>query len=287
MRRTALVFVLALGACGSPEARTPAPIPTGTTPAPAPPPPAHPPARIEDSKHVALGVPKDADDSDDYLMDKGEFVLSYSARLNAPSWVAWRLEKADLGSVSRSPGFHADATLPRAFYAVQDEDYTRSGYDRGHMCPSADRTRTKESNLATFVLTNAHPQLHELNAGPWEDLEKHAREIVRSGKDLFVVAGGLFDAAPKRIGHATDPGRRVAVPRASFKVIVVVDRGGGLANVEASTPTIAVIMPNEPAVAGHAWTEYAVTIRDVERESGYDFDARVPRAIQDAIEARR
>lgn len=236
---------------------------------------------VEDSKHLALGRPRDADESDDVLLDRGEMVISYNPALNVANWVAWRLERDDLGPISRSTGFHPDTGLPRNLYAVQDGDYVRSGYDRGHLCPSADRTRSRDANLATFVLSNVHPQLHELNAGPWEDLEKHGRELARSGEDLYVVAGGLFERPPPRIGHG------VSVPKASFKVIVSVSHGAGLGGVTERSPTIAVIMPNDRSVKDHPWNDFAVSIRDVERASGYDFDGRVPRPIQDAIEERR
>jgi endonuclease G len=298
-----LLGVAGVAACGTvadsrgpaaPARPTPAPTrtPTATpTSSPTPRPPANPSdgsaGRVQNSEHVALGVPKDGDPSDDYLLDEREFVVSYNARLNAPNWVAWRLESSDLGHASRSSGFRADARLPSAFYHVKDDDYVRSGYDRGHMCPSADRTRSADANLATFVLSNAHPQLHALNAGPWEDLENESREIARSGKDLYVVAGGLFDASPKRIGRDPDPARRVAVPRASFKIAVVVDHGAGLAGVTSDSPAIAVVMPNDRTAKDHRWRDYACTIRDVERASGYDFDGRVPRALQDAVETRR
>lgn len=236
---------------------------------------------------MALGVPRDEDPSDDYLMDKTEYVVSYNRRLNAPNWAAWKLDASDLGHASRSPGFRSDETLPAGFYVVRDGDYARSGYDRGHLCPSADRTSSPATNAATFVFTNVHPQLHELNAGPWEELEVHERELAHGGKTLYVVAGGLFDREPPRIGHDRDPAHRVAVPKASYKVIVALARGESARDVRPTTATIAVIMPNEKEAGRHAWTDYVRTIREVEQASGYDFDTRLPPAIQEAIETKR
>ncbi len=235
---------------------------------------------------MTLGVPRDADDSDDYLMDKGEYVVSYNARLNASNWVAWRLVRADLGHAGRSPTFRSDDALPRGFYVVKDADYHASGFDRGHLCPSADRTSSPAVNATTFVFTNVHPQVHELNAGPWEDLEKHERELARAGKDVYVVAGGLFDRDPPRIGHDLDPLHRVAVPRASFKVIVALEHGQRAEHVSPSTIAIAAAMPNTREVRDRPWTAYETTIHEIERQSGYDFDARVPRAAQDALEKK-
>lgn len=260
---------------------TPSPAPPSSTPTPAP-------SAIERSIHVALGVPRDGDDSDDVLLDKMEYVVSYNPHLNVPNWVAWHLDASDLGSTKRSGKFSSETALPPPFYVVQDSDYSGSGYDRGHLCPSADRTSSLDANRATFVFTNILPQIHELNSGPWEKLESHARELANRGKELFIVAGGTFASDPKRIGKNADPARRVAVPNANFKIVVVLDRHGqGAESVSASTQAIAVLMPNDRSTRGRAFTDYLTTVRDIERATGYDFHARVPPAIQDVFESRR
>ena len=282
--RSLALLLLFVAACGpAPTPATPLPPPPVTTP-PAPRP--SDASAIERSIHVALGAPRDGDPSDDYLMDKVQYVVDYNARLNGPNWVAWHLDRRDLGRAPRSPGFKPDDALPQGFYVVKDHDYTGSGYDRGHLCPSADRTASPALNATTFVMTNVHPQLHELNAGPWEKLEEHERELAKRGRDLYIVAGGVFDREPKRIGRDPDPAHRVAVPKASYKIIVVLEPGQGAESVRPDTEVIAVVMPNTPEVKDHAWSEYAVTIRDVERTTGYDFLGRVPQGVQDVVETR-
>jgi len=228
--------------------------------------------------HVALGLPRDGDPSDDYLMDKGQYVVSYNPRLNAPNWVAWRLTKEDLGGAPRSSGFRPDPALPAPLYRVADDDYRGSGYDRGHLCPSADRTASPDANRATFLFTNVHPQVHDMNAGPWEKLEVHARTLARGGRDVYVVAGGVFAAEPARIGHG------VAVPTASYKVLVAVPRGAHAREVDATAPTAAAIVPNRAGLAREPWTRFATTVRDVEAVTGYDYFARLPPEVADALE---
>lgn len=232
-----------------------------------------PPAAIERSPHVALGVPRDADPSNDLVLDKGEFVLSYDGARSVTHWVAWRLRASDLGRLKRSDRFYEDPFLPAGVRRVQPHDYARSGYDRGHLCPSADRTASHEANLTTFVMTNVQPQLHDLNAGPWEALEAWSRDQVRGGaKELYVVAGGVFDAAPQKIGAG------VPVPDRSFKVIVALDPGKGPADVRPATPTVAVLMPNVHGIKERPWTDYATSIAEVERATGYRFFDKVPAA---------
>lgn len=240
------------------------------------------PGSIAASEHVALGVPADRDPSDDYLLDEREYVVSYNPNLHVPNWVAWKLEASDLGHVRRSDHFRADEQLPDGLYRVTPHDYVRGGYDRGHLCPSADRTGTEAANTLTFLMTNMQPQIHELNGGPWERLEQYERERAkRPGARLYIVAGGVFDASPKTIGHG------VAVPKASFKIVVILQRGAGARDVAESTPVIAAVMPNEAGVGAHPWTDYVTSVDDIEEETGYDFLSAVPEPVQRAIEARR
>ena len=123
---------------------------------------------------------------------------------------------------------------------MRPTDYTGSGYDRGHIAPSADRTRNKADNSSTFLMTNMMPQVPEVNRGVWGDLEEYCRELVQQGKELYIVAGP--------VGRNGSIGRKekIAVPAKNWKVIAVLDRQGlGMQGVNANTRTIAVIMPND------------------------------------------
>lgn len=73
------------------------------------------------------------------------------------NWVAWELTKVDFGTSDRQDDFRPDPYLPAGWYRGKTSDYTGSGFDRGHLCPSADRTFTLEDNSATFLMTNIIP----------------------------------------------------------------------------------------------------------------------------------
>jgi endonuclease G len=237
--------------------------------------------RLASSRHLVLGIPTDADPSDDILLDEREFVVSYNPKRLDPNWVSWNLDRGHLGHSHRKDNFHADESLPMNVHRVTPHDYLNSGYDRGHMCPSADRDATPEMNSITFLMTNMEPQLHELNAGPWEKLEEHERQLAAApDAEVYIVAGGLFDAIPPQIGHG------IAVARANYKLIVVLKTGQTANDVTRTTAVIAVVMPNERGVGAHAWTDFATTVDEIEKQSGYDFLARVPDAVETIIEAR-
>jgi endonuclease G len=239
-------------------------------------------AVVARSIHVALGVPTDSDASDDILIEHDSFVLSYNPHLREPNWVSWHVTAADLGLVKRQNRFHTDSLLPDIYAAVLPTDYRATGYDRGHMCPSADRTATIEENDETFVMTNMEPQLHRLNAGPWSQLEAFERHLVTADhKEVFIVAGGVFDSVPMTIG----PG--IAVPHANYKIIVVVEPGQGVDGVNDATVVYAAVMANAAAVSGTHWRQYLTTVDDIELQTGYDFLRDVPTSIQAVVESRR
>jgi len=238
-------------------------------------------SEIDSSPHVMLGVPTDRDPRDDFLINHGVYVVSYNRNRNDPNWVSWKLTAQDLGGEERQNDFRPDNALPDDFMHITRKDYAGSGYDQGHMCPSAHRTATAEMNSLTFLMTNMQPQRHGLNAGPWKSLETFERNLVdRNGKEVYVVAGGLFGASPKIIGNG------VAVPKQNFRITVVLDQGQRLGDVSTNTPIFAVEMPNEPTAAGHRWTEFKVTIDRVEQDSGYDFLSALPDNLEKEVEAR-
>ena len=233
------------------------------------------------SIHVALGIPRDSDPSDDYLVDHRIYVVSYNPRRNIPNWVAWELDRSFLGHVRRKNDFRIDPALPANIYHVTPQDYRDSGYDRGHMCPSADRQDSPSDNSLTFLMTNIQPQLHELNDGPWEKLEEYERSLaLKREAELFIVSGGIFDSQNRTIGHG------IAVPMANYKIIVVLRQGQSALDVTSETKTIAVIMPNEAGVGNHPWTDYLTSVDAIETASGYDFLSNVTKGVQDVIEAR-
>jgi endonuclease G len=233
------------------------------------------------SPHLTLGLPVDGDPSDDLVLDERDFVLSFNTRRLDPNWVAWQLDARYLGHARRRDDFRADESLPPGASRVTPHDYLHSGYDRGHLCPSADRNATEEMNSLTFLMTNMVPQVHELNAGPWEKLEEQERTLAaQPGAELYIVAGPIFDATPRTIG------RGVAVPRATYKVIVALATGQGATSVTPNTDIVSVVIPNDPSVAGHSWTEFATSVDDVEAQSGYDFLSAIPDDVEATVEAR-
>ena len=233
------------------------------------------------ASHLAMGNPSNAgQDPNNYLMMKEQYVLSYNRDLGTPNWVAWQLNQKWLGEVERQDNFRIDESLPSEWEKIGANDYSRSGYDRGHMVPSADRTRSIEDNSATFLMTNIVPQTPNNNRGAWKDLEEYCRDLVEQGKELYIIAGVYGERG--QIGKD----KQVTVPDNTWKVIVVLDKPGqGVRGVSENTRVIAVDVTNRKNTSSD-WQKYRVSVDQLEAKTGYDFLSQVPLSVQKVIESR-
>jgi endonuclease G, mitochondrial len=241
------------------------------------------------SVHLTMGNPSSAGTSsfNNYLLVKPQYVLSSNCSRGIPNWVSWQLNSSWLGSAPRQNDFRADTSLPSGCYQVTTSDYTGSGFDRGHMTPSADRTKTVADNYATFLLTNILPQAPDNNQGPWAGLEDYSRSLVSQGKELYIISGGYGTGGSGSNGYATTISTgRVTVPTRTWKVIVVLDRPGNASSVTTSTRVIAVNMPNNQGIRNDDWRSYRVTVDSIEAATGYNFLSNVSTSVQSVIEAR-
>jgi endonuclease G len=237
------------------------------------------------SRHTTLGVPSPVSTSDanNFLSVKSGYVVSYNGSRKVPNWVSWELNTSYLGSTARQDDFRVDDTFPASEPQASLADYSGSGYDRGHMCPSADRTLTVAANQQTFFLTNMVPQAANNNQGPWAAMENDLRAIAQTGKELFIISGGTFSASSNQIGSG------VVVPDQTFKVVVVLDAvGQGPSSVTTSTRVIGVMMPNENNQISRTadWHSFRVSVDAIEAATGDNFLSDVDPAVQAVIEAR-
>jgi DNA/RNA non-specific endonuclease len=120
-----------------------------------------------------------------------------------------------------------------------------------------------EDNAATFLMTNMMPQTPDNNRNTWEGLESYSRELVRQGRELYIIAGPTGDRGKLK--------NKVTIPTSTWKVVVVLDRPGvGLNGVTKNTRVIAVNIPNEQEI-NNDWRAYKVSVDELEKLTGYDF----------------
>lgn len=247
------------------------------------------PIAAQNSPHLLLGKPSNANsfNAKDYLIVRSQYALSYNRDRGIPNWASWQLNQSWLGNLPR-PSFAADTSLPAGWYQVTPNDYTASGFDRGHLVPAADRNQTTADSQSVFLMTNILPQAPDNNQGPWERLESYCRELVRQGKELYIIAGGVGEGGTGLKGKRTVINKgKITVPEALWKIVIVLDRPGlGIDSITNQTPAIAVLMPNQQGLKEDRWQTYRTSIDAIEQRTGYDFLSNLPESIQTTLEAK-
>ena len=233
------------------------------------------------SDQFALGNPSNAatSDANNYLMVNNSFALSYNREKSIPNWVSWKVTASNFGDAQRQNDFRPDDRLPNGWNKVTPLDYTGSGFDRGHLCPSADRSNSVEANSETFLMTNISPQTPDLNQGPWEKLESYSRSMVRRGGTLYIIAGHYGNRSEK-------VKNKITIPTNFWKIVVVLPPGADISSINSDTRVIAVDMPNISGIKEKNWRDYKTTVRQIEQKTGYNFLSNLPKNIQDALETK-
>ncbi|MDE5644640.1 MAG: DNA/RNA non-specific endonuclease [Muribaculaceae bacterium] len=219
----------------------------------------------EASDLLYVAVPADLPD---LRKDYTGFKVSFNRENHTPNWVAWELLGSETsGETGRYNKFWQDTDIEGC---PVTRDYSNSGYDRGHMCPAADQKWSCEAMVDCFSLANIVPQAKSLNTGAWKTLESKERLWAQRDSAILIVAGPIYGASDtQRIGETG-----VRVPGAFFKVLV--------APYLAEPRGIAFVYPNMTAPGN--MENYVMTIREVEKLTGYDFFHNLPDDIEDAIE---
>ncbi len=143
------------------------------------------------------------------------FALKHSGVTRTPLYAAEHLTRERIlqgKGMKRQSKFHPDEHLPRSERA-ELHHYAKSGYDRGHVAPSADMF-DPQSQFECFTLANMVPQVPENNRGPWEGIESAVRMMAKSKGDIYVVTGPIYQGSNiEQIGGA------VMVPTKLFKAV--------------------------------------------------------------------
>lgn len=203
------------------------------------------------------------------IVEHKGYTLSYNDKYEQADWVAYTLTVDELNSkaTGRTEDFREDPMVSSAHL----EDYKNSGYDRGHLCPSADRTSSVELNSETFYLSNMSPQIHRFNAGLWLKAEDAVRDAARKFGKIYIVTGPVFTDDMDTIGSCCS----IAVPKSFYKVILAIDDDN---NVYA----LGLICPQKYEKGNLPL--YAVSVDEVEKATGIDFFYLLDDNIENVVE---
>ena len=206
--------------------------------------------------------------SADLLIWHSTFALSYREQHEQAEWVAYILRGDQLEQPwnPRKNDYRPDPSIPSR--SADPEDYRRSGYDRGHLLPAADRAYDPKALSETFLMSNISPQVRHFNGGIWRELEEQVRYWAKENGKLYVVTGPVLDSVMGQIGN-----NEVSVPRAYYKVLL-----------DLETPErkgIGFVIPNE--LSEKRLRSYAVSIDRVEELTNIDF---FPQLMTPELEAK-
>lgn len=204
--------------------------------------------------------------SSDEIIRHDAYVISYDSARRIPEWVAYELTSEETGGeeernsrmFSMDPDYHGTQAMR--------EDYSNSGWTKGHMAPAADFRWSPEVMDQTFYLTNVCPQDETLNANDWEYLERQVRRWAKEYGRVWVVTGPIVG----NNGYGCIGERNVVIPDAFFKAV--------LACKGDNCTAIAFVMGNDDK--RYFLADCAISIDDLERRTGLDFFP----ALDDAME---
>lgn len=197
------------------------------------------------------------------------FTLSYSEHHEQAEWVAYELKPEHLEkNTARSDNFKEDPLVKTGSATLKD--YKNSGYDRGHLLPSADRTFSEEANNETFYLSNMSPQEPSFNRGIWKKLEEQTREYVLQKGDLYIVTGPVLVGKFKEIGE-----NKVDVPNYYYKILFH----------PSTTTALAFLLKNEKT--SYPLDSFLVSIDSLESFSGIDFFVDFEDQLEVSFESKK
>ena len=171
------------------------------------------------SARQRLEIPASGPDED--IVTHLGYTASYNHTTLCPDWVAWELTDEECrGSNEQGRQFGRDPDV--AFPKASREDYSNSGWDKGHMAPHADMKWSCQAMTESDYFTNICPQNKEMNAQAWRKIEELTRRLALRHGSVYVVCGPVYDSMPCRtIGPAG-----VHVPDRFFKALAVCDDDG-------------------------------------------------------------
>lgn len=205
------------------------------------------------SDNLDYGVP-----AADCVVDRTGYALGYSEEHEQASWVMYRMTREEtlIRAAVRTDDFRADPNI--VTFSALPSDYSRSGYDRGHLAPAEDMKFSEVTMRDSFYMSNMSPQKPDFNRGIWKRLEKEVRRYAYNEGSVFVITGPILERGLKKIGRAN----KVSVPRRFFKIVY-----------DETPPRkmIAFVFPNDGST--QPLSSFVTTVDEVERLTGLDFFA--------------
>jgi endonuclease G len=198
--------------------------------------------------------------------------IGYDIEAKQATWVAYTLKKSDLdGEAKRKNNFKMDPRLSEN-QSAKDEDYYKSGFDRGHLAPAADMTVNQECMDQSFYYSNMSPQLPGHNRGVWKKLESDVRDWALQYDSVVVVTGAIIDKEnDERLGES-----KICMPKFYYKALLI--------KKDTELYTIGFVVANQSSK--EEINTFSITIDELEAKTKLDFFPTISRREQAQIESK-
>lgn len=198
------------------------------------------------------------------------YILGYSEKHEQAVYVIYHLTKEELNkNVERSNNFRVDEAIITE--SSNEDDYYKSGYDRGHLAPAADMSFNYTAMNESFFYSNMSPQVPSFNRGIWKKMEELVRDWAFEKDSVIVVTGPILSDDLEKIGP-----NEVSVPKWYYKVIVE--------NKEGEYSGIGLLVENRSS--NQDVSDYFVTIDSIEKISNINFFAGLDEDSQEVFETK-
>ena len=204
------------------------------------------------------------------ILENSSYYSAYSEKKRNPLWVGYRLDVfKGQNKLPRPGGFHPDF---RTKARIDQKVYSKTGYDRGHMCPnSAIAARYgKKGQIETFLMSNICPQKPDLNRKVWERLERLEEGYANKFGGIWIITGPIFDQHVEILNH------QVEIPDAFYKILIDEDKG--------KVRVLPFIVPQN-VTGKEILNEFLTSVDEIEKQTGLDFFTPMDKEFQDKLES--
>lgn len=228
------------------------------------------------------------------------FSLEWDSSKKATRWVCYDITKRNIatnGNTRKSLwpdgdpwGYDPNVTETdqQSTYSELSKSYfpgtTDAYYEKGHICPSADRLYNKDANEQTFYMTNIMPMVKKFNGGLWQKMESQVNtwgKALADGDSIFVCKGGTIDKADQILGKTIDNGHGAHIVPKYFFMALYAKTSSGQKMLGFWVEHL-----NEDHSSDEL-SGYVVSIDELEQKTGIDFFCNLSDDVEEKLESTK